>query len=413
MTLEKIDYGVDELLKDEKILDRFVKEIDKKVAGEKDSIRAILLHLFSAWVKNITMKNHLLVNSESSAGKSFVCNAIRLIFPKEFFEYRTKITPEALTYWKQDIEGWDWNGKILYLEDIREDVLNSPTFKIMASEGSVATVVIKQKAYDIKINGSPVMLLTSAKATPNAEIVNRFGIINLDESNEQTEKVIERQLKNSALRETEKYNIIFTEAIRRLLRCSVRIPDWINNLIEHIPIDLLRIRRDMPRFLDLIKASAIIHQNQREFDIVNKVIWANEQDYEIARDVMDKIDEAGGIYGLTHRNRKCLETCRRYFKEFESYFSAQEIYAYEPVVSEKMWKIILDKLAEKKLLNISLRKPDEESRAKKPTTTFYPNSSVKMVLPSVKTLKEIKVIKPINILKEKSEKNKTRKKAIV
>jgi len=388
MDLAKIDYDVDKLLKDPNILKRFVDEIGKGVAGEEDTIEAVLLHIFCAWVKNPSMKTHLLVNSESSSGKSFVCNKIRKIFPRECYEYRTKITPEALTYWhnaKYEPE-WTWDGKFLYLEDVRDDVINSPTFKIMASEGSTATVVIKQRAIDVEINGSPVIIMTSANASPNAEIINRFGIINLDETPEQTGEIMKKQLKDSILGNRDEYDPIFPEAIKKLMRCEVRLPEWATTLIDYLPKENIRIRRDTPRFIDLIKSSAVLHQKQREFDITSKVVFANEKDYETARSVFKKIEDAGGVHGLTHRLRKCFDVCKEYFKEKEEYFSANEIFQYSPIVSERQWLRILEQLAQRGLLKVDLRKPPEDSRATKPTTTFYPSSSIKIELPPISTL---------------------------
>ena len=388
MGLEKIDYNVDDLLKDPEMIDRFVSEIGKRVAGEEDTIKAIFVHLFCAWVKNTAVKTHLMINSESSAGKSFICNQIRKIFPKEFYEYRTKITAEALTYWhnsKNEPE-WTWDGKFLYLEDVRDDVLNSSTFKVMASEGSTATVVIKQIAIDIEIKGCPVIIITSADASPNSEIVNRFSIINMDESPEQTVRIMKKQFADAIFGNHEKYNPIFPEAIKKILRCDVRLPDWVNNIIKHIPKDNMRIRRDIPRFLDIIKASAIIHQNQREFDIATKIVYANEKDYDVAKNVYKKIDEAGGSYGLTHRLKKCLESCKKYFNEKEEYFTVKEIFSFDPIVSERQWVRILEALSQRGLLKVNLRKPDENSMSKKPTTEFYPNSLSKIKLPSIKEL---------------------------
>ena len=386
--LMELDERANDLLKDPKVLKRFVEEIGKRIAGERDTIAVILLHLMGIWVKNAAMKTHLFVNSESSAGKSYICNQIRKLFPKDLYEYKTKITPEVLTYWhnaKYEPE-WSWNGKFLYLEDVRDDVLNSATFKVMASEGSTATVVIKQRAIDVEINGSPIILLTSASATPNAEIVNRFSIINLDETPMQTRNVVKKQIEIAINGGHEDYEEYFTEALRKLVRCNVKLPVWLEKLVESFPEDIMRVRRDIGRFLDLVRASAVLHQNQREFDVVSKTVWATEEDYELAREISLKISDAGGSYGLTHKLQKCFQSCRDYFMETEEYFSVKEIHKYNPIVSERAWYPILDGLTERGLLKVDLRKPPEGSNSTRTTTVFYPTSSVKMSLPTAKIL---------------------------
>ena len=371
-----------EILKDEKILDLFVKEFHKKIAGEDDTIKAIFLHLICAKVKNNNMKTHIFVNSESSAGKSYICKSMIEIFPKDMYEYKTKITPEALTYWKHNDKEWTWDGKILYLEDVREDVVNSPTFKVMASEGTDAAVVKDQKTIEIKINGSPIMMITAANVYATDEIVNRFAIINLDETPEQTKRIMEKQIHDAINGGNMPYDINFTEAINMLKPCKVFIPKWINKIINHFPTDNIRIRRDFPRFLNIIKASAVLHQYQREFDENAGIVFADEKDYNIAREIIRKIDDAGGNYGLTHRLKRCYESCKKYFKEYEKYFTVKEIFSYDPIVSQRQWARNLEILSQKGLLKVNLRKPPEGSNTKKPSTEFYPAMISKNDLPN-------------------------------
>lgn len=398
----ELDKMATDLLNDPKLLDKLVKEISKKIAGEKDTIKAILLHLLGSLVKNTSIKTHLFVNSESSSGKSYICNQIRKIFPENCYEYKTKITPEVLTYWhnsKYEPE-WTWDGKFLYLEDVRDDVLNSATFKIMASEGSKATVVIKQKAIDIEIKGSPVILLTSSNAIPNSEIINRFSIINLDETPEQTNRIIRKQLVIAINGEEDEYEEYFQEALSKLVRCKVILPQWISNLSNFFAEKNIRVRRDIGRFLDLMKASAVLHQYQRDFNTYGKLVYANEDDYEIARKVNEKIEDAGGSYGLTHRLKKCYDICLEKFREDNEYFSAGDMLKYKPVVSERAWRTILDKLSQRGLLSVDIRKPEEGGR---PSTVFYPNLVDNIKLPIVTEVKEVKEDKTLNEYTEVTE----------
>lgn len=59
-------------------------------------------------------------------------------------------------------------------------------FFVFSSGGSRATVIIKQSAIDIQINGKPSMFVTSYGTTPNHESLRRYPIINLDPSEDQT-----------------------------------------------------------------------------------------------------------------------------------------------------------------------------------------------------------------------------------
>lgn len=378
--IQKKEYEPNEdeldLLKNPKLFEIIINEFDKKIEGEEKSKKAIFLSLCSIYCKDSEIPLNSLVSSESSAGKSFICKNIIKIFPKELVEYRTKITPEAFTYWKSDNELWNWDGKICYLEDITQTILDAPTFKVMCSEGSTATIVQKQKAVDIEIQGKPVMLVTTARTNPNTEILNRFQIISLDETKEQTRAIIFRQAKQN---NHHKYNEEITNALRGLRRKNVKIPyaprlaEFLN---QNYNFDSIRLRRDFSRLLDLIKCSAVLHQYQRK-EIDSETIEANEQDYFIAREVINYIQTAT-FKGLTHKLKKAFDCC----KELGT-FTAKEVHAHFPIVNQKMWYNYLDDLCERKMLTAELRKTDD---SKKQVTYFRVNEGKTFSLPDFTNL---------------------------
>lgn len=408
--LAKYDAELKELMESDKFLDLILEEIKKKVEGETDTCKAIFLHLMCAWVKNTSSLPHIFVNSESSSGKSYICKQIINIFPDENYEYRTKITPEAFTYWHNSKyeESWTWDGKMCYLEDVRDDIINSSTFKVMASEGSKATVVIKHRAVDIEIKGNPVIMITAASTMPNTEIINRFSIINLDETPEQTKRIKRKQLKDAIAGNSENYNPIFKDALRELLRVEVRLPTEIINVGEYFPDDVLRVRRDFPRFLDIMKASAALFQKQRDMDLVSKIVYANELDYETARSVMEKLDTSGGVFGLTYRLKRCYKSCVEFSEKGVDSFSAKEMFQFNPIVTEKSWKNILDRLAREGILKVDMQ---ERHWTNKPVTVFLLKDKIKLKLPPYKQLiNETKVANEVKnsvVRKEDREENET------
>lgn len=353
-------------LKNPEFFNLIIKEENKKIEGEQKSKKAITLSLCSVWVMGSEVPLDTLVSSESSAGKSFICKNIIKLFPKETVVYRTKITPEAFTYWKNQ-EDWNWDGKICYLEDVSQGILDSPTFKVMCSEGSIATIVIKQKAVDIEIQGKPVMLLTTSRTNPNTEILNRFQIVPLDESKEQTRAIVFRQARQKG---SEDYNLNITNALRLLKRKYVIIP-YAEKIAECLSKDYnfenIRLRRDFSRLLDLIKCSAVLHQFQRK-EIDSKTIEANEQDYFIAREVINYI-QTQTFKGLTHKLKKAFDCC----SELQE-FTANEIHSKFPFVNQKSWYGYLDDLLERKMLNTETRNIEGEKQDGKrfvTKTTYY------------------------------------------
>lgn len=362
-------------LKSPNIFNEIVGEFDKKIEGEEQTKKSIFLSLCSIWVNDSEVPLNTLVSSESSAGKSFISKNIIKIFPNEKVEYRTKITPEAFTYWHNE-EDWDWDGKICYLEDISQTLLDAPSFKVMCSEGSKATIVNKQKAVDIEIKGKPVMLITTARTNPNVEILNRFQIVSLNESKEQTKAIVFRQARQ---KKKEEYNKDITNSLRLLKRKSVYIP-YAEKIAEFLSVNYsfenLRLRRDFTRLLDLIKCSAVLHQYQRQENEESQII-AEERDYEIAREVINYI-QSQTFRGLTHRIKKAFDCCL----ELKS-FTAKEIHNRFPFANQKMWYLYLDKLLEGNMLRTELV---EVEGVKQKVTRYYVNEDKSFILPDFSTL---------------------------
>lgn len=393
------------ILEDKNLFDIITKEqFDKTIAGELPARRAIFLSLCSVFVEDCQINT--LVNSESSAGKSYICGKIRKIFPETMVEYRTRVSPTAFTYWhnaKFEPE-WTWNGKICYLEDISDAIVNSDVFKVMCSEGSIATVVIKQRAFDIKINGKPSMLLTAANAIPKNEILNRFNLITLNETESQTGKVLTMAANKAMTTKKEVYDESVTGIFQFLKQVKVTVP-YASKLMKYFNGEV-RSRRDFGRFLDLVKCSAALHQMQRKtYD--EGFIEANEQDYEYAREAVNYMATSLPV-GLTHRLAKAYLACKDLYeiKKLEYMetpsrdltkpltelqaepiekdtgplgFTQREIWAHCPIVSESNWYIYLGVLTARKLLSITLEEPDRKKG--RPHAIYSINEDSSITLP--------------------------------
>ncbi len=402
MKLEEIP----ELLKNPGLINIINKEFDKFIVDEEETRKAVFICACGVFVNNLASTFNVLLNGESSAGKSWIAKNVLKIFPEQVFSkktYRTRISPNALTYWHNSNAepDWNWNGKILYLEDIGNNILNCDVFKVMISEGSTATIVGRQRdknkemptTYDIEIIGKPITFITTAMGTPIEEIKNRFLMIDLDETEKQTDKIMEMQLNRAIDGKRLEYDEKILNSFSFLKRVDILLPDWIKKIKEFIPRkDVLRWRREFPRFLEIIKCSAALHQFQRKKEENGKII-ANEQDYEIARGVIGKISASSGAEGLTHRERAAFEYIKEFYKVFDKGCSKSEIYAFKPIYTERTWDVILGKLAEKGLLSIKLEINPETNRK---GNHYYPIDLNNLFLPEFKDLMVEKDVNDVN-----------------
>jgi hypothetical protein len=326
--IDKIDKRIIEILKDPKIFDKITTgELDKKIVREYPVRKAIFLCGNGRLVKNSQIASfNLLINDEAGTGKDYVTSKTLEIFPKDIYIKKTRISPTVFTYWhnSQYESEWTWDGKIFYTEDISESVLNSEVFKVMCSSGSEATIVIKQRAIDISIEGKPVMITTTATSIPNSELTRRFEIINLDESINQTKEIMKRHCEYAKTGISPEYNPDYTKAMSYLKRVNVRIP-FADKLYLLFPTESVMMRTKFPRFLDFIKASASFHQFQRKWENED-TIFAEQKDYEIACEIMEKIASNRYLVSLTRRQKKIMEYLEsKTKKNFEFKQSASKI----------------------------------------------------------------------------------------
>ncbi|MFC1648874.1 hypothetical protein ACFL1B_05430 [Nanoarchaeota archaeon] len=363
------------LLKSPKLIHSLMRELNKKVVGEEKTKLALIIHAAHIWVRNPELKLHLCINSESNAGKSHTAKKVFDLFPEDKKVYRNKLTPEVFTYWQTSNPQHSWDCKLLMLDDVKESLMNADTFKTMLSEGSIATVVKEQKAVDIEIKGKPNVILTTAENKASAEVENRFNFIAMDESSEQTIEIMKRQATTSAKGQADAYEPLVLKALEKLEPVDVVIP-YGEMLWGLLPSGNIKARRDFPRFLELIKSSAALHQFQRERDENGRVL-ADGYDYEVARSVIQSLDLSEDLAVTSHNLKKAYDYAKELYKS-KGYFTIQEIASFAPFVEERQWRRYLRELSDKGFLKIELEKPEKG----RPFQVFTPLDKTTYSLPS-------------------------------
>lgn len=372
------------ILENENFFKLLVKETDKRVIGEFQTRWAILNHLLGIYVSNIQITPCLFVSSQSSAGKSYVVKQVFDLFPQELKFHKTKMSNESFTYWKRrdaEKEGFTWDGKILFLNDAKRDLIDGDTFKVMISEGTDAVIVRNQIAQEIHIAGKPILILTTANVEPNTEIMNRFNFVNLDESKKQTidvNKFSANILKSGKLPE---YNPDVLMALKLLKRVDVKIP-FADNIADCFPIDSVSSRRYFPRFLALIQASASLHQFQREQE--NDVVIAQKEDYEIARLTLSKLSSNEAMFSMTHKTKKVYDVCLL-LTEQQTEFTVSELSARCPIGTDKTIRVYLRKLQEYGLVTARV---DDSTSKHRPPMMYSAKKSAIIKLPEFDKLFE-------------------------
>ena len=285
-----------EHLKDPLLLYNIIKEVQKEgVVGEEDTIAALTLKIMLRFVKDAdATSSNIVVSDKSGGGKDFLVKAIcKVILPKVDYYHRTGLTEKVFTYWNANKKDFTWTGKVIHLEDPDEDLIKSQGFKTMASGNSRNTVVKDQKAVDLKVKGKPVIIVTSFNTDIDIEGIRRWDTIRMDTTQRLTELVMKNRLLAKAGLIKNGVNHDLREGLHSLLtQRDVRIP-FIVKILEVLPVNLA-MRTISGKFADYIKASAILHQFQREKN-EDGSINATWDDYDFARFVFAK---TGGKHGV-------------------------------------------------------------------------------------------------------------------
>lgn len=302
------DEATSELCKDPDFYAKIISEYDKTIEGEHGARKVIFLCASGRLVENAQPASYnLLVNSESGAGKDYIVSRVVEVLPADEVLKRTRISPTAFTYWHSSLKEpeWTWDGKAVYLEDASRTLLESEVVKVMSSGGSHATIVINQEAVDLEVRGKPVIIVTSASASPKGEMLRRYPVITLDESVNQTRAVMKRRGLFAEKGIAPEYSSEIRAALRTLKRVKVRVP-FAQNIAACKMSDHIIMRTHFDRLLDYIKASVAIHQAQREKDAEGYFI-ATGKDYEIAREAFKEITSNPLMVPLTKRQLRALQ----------------------------------------------------------------------------------------------------------
>ncbi|MCJ7570441.1 MAG: bifunctional DNA primase/polymerase [Candidatus Thermoplasmatota archaeon] len=260
-----------EILKDPKLLLNILKEIEKNIVGDEDKILVLVNKIHLRLVKNVyPTSSNILVSDKTGGGKDcLVKNVGNVILEKGVnFIHRTGISDKSLNYWIT--EGDTWDGKVLYLEDPTREFLQCDALRTMASgENETTTLDDKRKLQHIKINGKPVIIVTSLQSAIDEEGIRRWDFIRVDTSDAVTKHVKKLvSKKNLGLEETP--NDDFKNALKLLQRKEVIIP-YTEILEDMLPNSLLE-RTHFAKLSDYIKSSAVLHQQQRKTDEKGRIV---------------------------------------------------------------------------------------------------------------------------------------------
>lgn len=375
------EHQIKTLLEKGKLWDKVVlDELGKKITGEIKAREIIFLCGVGRLVENAKPSSfNLIFYAGSSAGKDWTIDRALEIFLKESTITRTRISPTTLNYWHRAEleEEWTWNGKNLVLKDTSENVLNSEALKLMCSDGSKATITIKNKAEDLTINGKPSIFVTTAFSIPSEEQKTRFSMIKGDESEEQTKHILKFISNEAVDGNLENYDEGIVKFLENLKPCKVKIP-FARKIDKHFPTEKIKARRGYSVLLDYIKAVACFHQEERTKHRDGS-IDAELEDYQIAKNCYENLSTEIADLPFNTRQKNIIEV----FKNKEKAMEVSEIQRLvKPYISEQALRPHLTTLSILQVLEKNLEIAPFGREVKKYTLSEEFRNKKPLILPN-------------------------------
>lgn len=314
-----------EFLKSAALLKRLNEQIGKSgIVGEENSRLLLFLIIISYMNKSPI---HGIVQGSSGSGKTHIIGSIADLMPGEDVLRFTRITESSLYNWGE----FDLFRKIIIIEDLdglKEEALYALR-ELISNQFLSSSVSMKDKKGNNKstrkeVKGQFSSLSATTKGETYEDNMSRSFLIAVDESKEQTQRIITHQNKRNAGEIDPKEKQIAVQFIQQIVR-SLKYYEVINPFATRLllPEKVHKIRRLNEMYQAVIKQVTFLNQYQREQTADGKLITKIE-DIEQATEILFesivlKVDELDGSL------RQFFERLKKYTKVKDTEFTQREI----------------------------------------------------------------------------------------
>ncbi len=302
-----------DILKQNNLLQEINKLIEQSgIVGEANS-RLLLFIIASSYKTKSPL--HAIVQGSSGSGKTHLISKIADLVPSEDVLRFTRITESSLYNWGE----YDLVNKLLIIEDLdglKEEALFAMR-ELISNQRLSSSVSIKDKKGNIKSVKKEVKgVFSSLSATTKGEIyednMSRSFLLAVDESQDQTDKIINYQNKRIAGEINEKDQEKAKELLQKIIR-ALKVEEVQNPYATQIqlPENVHKKRRLNEMFQSIIKQITIINQYQRRTQnnrIVTEIIDIENAVEILFESIILKIDELDGSL------RQFFERLKKKFK---------------------------------------------------------------------------------------------------
>ncbi|MEM2189025.1 MAG: hypothetical protein QXG35_06805 [Nitrososphaerota archaeon] len=246
-----------------------------KIVGEDSNVILALLGLFS--LKIISPDERIMgivIESSNSSGKSHFSKELLRPLMDQVLEF-TRLTGPYLE--RLGMENGGLEKRIIYVQEAS----NAPyQLHVSLSEGKLRLGYVERqngefRPVTVETTGHPFAWIISANWSGNADIIHRVLWITLDESSEQTTRIVKHLARlNSDLKTKESFEAFSRGCMKLFRRLWDQIPENVEVVIPFAGLiaeyfttnglcENVKLRRDFSKLLTLVKSSAIMNYWKR------------------------------------------------------------------------------------------------------------------------------------------------------
>ena len=306
---QQAENAAGDLILESDIVDRFAKEIKHAgLAGEARNAKVLYLVLIT---RLFDRPVNVVVKGPSAAGKNFIVKIILRFFPTEAYWSRTAMSDRTLAYSEED-----FRHRYLVLYEATGMTSDIATYLIrtLLSEGCIEYEVV-EKTKDgmrprvIKKEGPTGLITTTTAARLHPENETRLLSLTVADTPAQTRAVMLAQADDA---EDDGVDYERWHAYQRWLALGERrvVVPFAKRLAKEIPTLSVRLRRDFPMLLSLVRANALLHRELRPRDEIGRII-ATPADYRTVRELISDLFSEGIEAGVATTVRETVRAVQQ------------------------------------------------------------------------------------------------------
>ena len=262
------------ILQQENLLDQLDQLIEQAGVVGEEKTRLPMLVMASTYKMDHPL--HMLIQGGTGTGKSHLLNTIAECFPPEDVLSMTRVTSRSFYHYGEG----ELVNKLVLIQDF--DGLDDEAqfaFREMQSSGQLSCSITRKDRFgnlkaEIKhVEAHFASMVATTKAEVYPDNMNRSVIIGIDESEDQTRRILQHQSRITA----GLVNQDGPEQAKELLRCILRQlkhKKVVNHYADQVmlPLHSRAIRRLNNQFQSLVSQVTMLHQFQRETDQQGRLV---------------------------------------------------------------------------------------------------------------------------------------------